>query len=132
MQDGASMYKPMKRIVTAAMVAIACGCAGQPGSKSTAAVPAALAAVPAHCTAPVLQPLDLDKADYRFRMIGGPYKVTSSEPLHVEVVYNKHGLDPDQIDIQPTRLGAHVGRAVITVTDEATGCAFDFHVLVQK
>lgn len=117
-------------MVAAAIAAAACGCAGQPGSN--AGVPAAPAHVPAsHCTTPILQPLDLEKTDYRFRMIGGHYTVTS-DTRDVDVVVNKHGVDPHQIDIQPSRLGPNVGRAVITVTDEATGCAFAFHVLVQK
>jgi hypothetical protein len=123
----------MKKIVAALIAALAYGCAGQPGSKTAEAVPAALAAVPAtpHCAIPVLVPLDLEKTDYRFRMIDGIFKVTSDTP-NVDVVVNKHGVDPHQIDIQPSRLGPSVGRAVITVTDEATGCAFAFHVLVQK
>lgn len=126
------MYRPMKKIVAATMAAVACGCAGQPGSKSAEAVPAAVAARPAtHCTTPDLRPLDLEKTDYRFRMIGGLYKVTSSNP-DVDVVANKHGVDPYQIDVQPSRLGPNVARAAITVTDEATGCAFTFQVVVQK
>jgi hypothetical protein len=126
------MYRPMKKIVVAALAAVACGCAGQPGSKIAEATPATLAAVPAtHCTKPVLEPLDLEKTDYRFRMIGAIYKVTS-DTSSVDVVVNKHGVDPHQIDVQPSRLGPNVGRGVITVTDEATGCAFAFNVLVQK
>lgn len=126
------MYRPMKKFLAAAMAAIACGCAGQSGSKTAEGVPAMVAALPAtHCTTPVLQPLDLEKTDYRFRMIGGLYQVTSNT-TDVEVVVNKHGVDPHQIDIQPSRLGPSVARAVITATDEATGCAFAFHVLVQK
>ena len=122
----------MKIVVAAAMAAVACGCAGQAGSKIAEAVPAKLAAVPGTpCTYPVLQPLDLEKTDYRFRMIGAMYKVTSNSS-DVDVVVNKHGVDPHQIDVQPSRLGPSVARAVITVTDETTGCAFAFHVLVQK
>ncbi len=126
------MYRPMKSLVAAAMAAVACGCAGQPGSKLAGAAPATLAAVPAtHCVKPVLEPLDLEKTDYRFRMIGGPYKVTSDTSA-IDVVVNKHGVDPNQVDVQPSRLGPNVGRGVITVTDQTTGCAFAFSVIVQK
>ena len=123
----------MKNIVAAAaMAAVVCGCAGQPASKNAAAVPLTPAVVrPAHCTGPFLQPIELEKTDYRFRMIGGFYKVTSDTSA-VDVVVNKHGVDPYQIDVQPSRLGPTVGRGVITVTDEATGCAFAFTVIVQK
>jgi hypothetical protein len=126
------MYRPMKKVVAAAMAAVACGCAGQPGSKTAEAVPAARAAVPAaDCIKPNLQPLELEKTDYRFRMVGGTYKVTS-DTRDIDVVVNKHGLDPHQIDVQPSRLGPNVARGVITVTDEANGCAFAFTVIVQK
>jgi hypothetical protein len=107
------------------------GCAGRQAFNGAAAIPARRAAMPSHSAIPVLQPLDLEKTDYRFRMIGGPYKVTSSNSS-VDVVVNKHGVDPDQIDIQPSRTGPNVGRAVITVTNEHTGAAFEFTVLVQK
>lgn len=126
------MYQPLKKIVAAAVAAVACGCAGQPGAKTGGAVPARMAAVPAtHCAKPDLQPLELEKTDYRFRMVGGLFRVTSDNP-NVDVVVNKHGVDPQQIDVQPSRLGPNVARAVVTVTDEATGCAFAFNVIVQK
>jgi hypothetical protein len=121
--------KPPAAMVLA--TALLAGCADQQAFKSAGAVPAAQAVVPLHSGGPELQPLDLEKTDYRFRMIGGPYKVTSSDSS-VDVVINKHGVDPNQVDIQPSRFGPNVGRAVITVTDEQTGAAFHFSVLVQK
>jgi len=127
------MYRDVKTPAAILLATILlAGCADQQASKSAGAVPAvreAVASTPSGV--PILQPLDLEKTDYRFRMIGGHYKVTSSDSS-VEVVINKHGVDPHQVDIQPSRLGPNVGRAVITVTDEQTGAAFHFSVLVQK
>jgi len=127
------MYRLVKGLGMAAVAAaMLVGCAEPQGSKPMAVPLSVPAVAPApECSIPSLQPLDLEKTDYRFRMIGGPYRVTSSDSS-VEVVVNKHGVDPNQIDLQPARFGPNVGRAAITVTDERTGCGFTFTVLVQK
>lgn len=131
------MYREFKIPVALVLATIAlAGCGGQQGSKIAGPVPAAEKSleepVPApHIGVAILQPVELEKTDYRFRMIGGPYKVTSSNP-NVDVVVNKHGVDPHQIDIQPSRYGSSVARAVITVTNERTEATFQFTVVVQK
>lgn len=126
------MYRYLRVAVVVATI-VWTGCAGQQRGATVGVVPTAQRRVaPMHPSGvPVLQPIELEKTDYRFRMIGGPYKVTSDNP-NIEVVVNKHGVDPNQIDIQPTRTGPSVSRGAITVTDESTGAAFQFTVIVQK